>query len=146
VQSPSLTFPFTDHLRVARQRGVRIHVLSPSPNPHLPVGRYIEWECARSDFELRLLPGMTHVKAMLIDGRTLVLGSSNFDYLSYRLLHELLAIVDEPAIVADFIQRVAAVDLARARIARPRAHDWTGYVRRYFMETAGEAFARLAGA
>jgi cardiolipin synthase A/B len=146
VETPYLTFPFTDRLRAARRRGVRVRVLTSSPHPRPSVLRSMEWECARSGFELRLLPGMTHVKAMLIDGRKLVLGSSNFDYLSYRLLHEILAIVDEPRIVADFVERVAVVDLARSRVSRPARHRWTGYLRRFFMETAGETVARVSGA
>ena len=51
---------------------------------------------------------MSHLKAMLIDGETLIAGSSNFDYLSYRIHQELLAVITEPELVADFIRRVMA--------------------------------------
>jgi len=146
IETPYLTFPFTDRLRDARRRGVRIRLIAPSPNPLRSVGRYIEWECARSGFELRLLPGMTHVKAMLIDGRQLVLGSSNFDYLSYRLHQEILAIVDEPGVIADFIKRVARVDLARACAAPHRRWGWTDHLRRAWLEAAGAVVARVSAA
>lgn len=144
LETPYLTFPFTDRLRDARRRGVRIRVIAPSPNPIRSVGRYIEWECARSGFELHLLPGMTHVKAMLVDGRRVVLGSSNFDYLSYRVHQEILAIVDEPGVVADFEERVAQVDLERARPAPQRRWGWSDPLRRLFMEAAGEVVARVS--
>jgi cardiolipin synthase len=58
---------------------------------------------------------MSHLKAMLIDGEYLIAGSSNFDYLSYRIHQELLAVITNPAIVADFSRRVMAPDLANAR-------------------------------
>jgi cardiolipin synthase len=143
VQTPFLTFPFTDRLVDARRRGVRVRVIAPSPHPWRSIGRYVEWECARSGFDLALLPGMTHVKAMLIDRKVLVMGSSNFDYLSYRRLHEILAIVDEPHIVNDFARRIADVDLRRShrRTSRP---DWAGHMRRYCLEAAGAAVAYLS--
>lgn len=146
VETPYLTFPFTDRLRDARRRGVHIGVIAPSPHPQRSFGRYLEWECARGGFELRLVPGMTHLKAMLIDGRTLVLGSSNFDYLSYRVLGEVLAIVEHPGVVQDFVRRVATPDLARARPTRPRHRHWIGLLRRRFMETAGDAAVWVSGA
>jgi cardiolipin synthase len=146
VQTPYLTFPFTDRLADARRRGVRVRILAPAAHPQPSFARYVEWECARSDFELRLLPGMTHVKAMLVDGSRLLLGSSNFDYLSYRLLRELIAIVEAPGVIADFVARVDAVDSARARTQRPSRSAWTGRLRRSFMSVAGEALVRLSRA
>jgi cardiolipin synthase len=115
VQSPYLSFPFTDRLRDAVGRGVRVTVLAPHPHPLRRFGRYLQWECERSGFLLRGLPCMTHLKAILIDRRRLIVGSSNFDYLSWRRLHEILAIVDEPAVIADFLERVWRADVARSR-------------------------------
>ena len=55
------------------------------------------------------------MKAMLIDGESLVAGSSNFDYLSYRIHQELIAIITIPEVVAEFAKRVMVPDLAHAR-------------------------------
>jgi cardiolipin synthase len=141
IQTPYLSFPFTDHLRAAARRGVRVIVVAPGPHPHPGFARYLAWECARGGFELRLLPVMTHVKAMLVDGRRLVLGSSNFDYLSYRVLQEILAIVEDPRVVADFITRVATVDLARAPAVPPRDVSLPGFARRACKQAACAALA-----
>lgn len=146
IQTPYLSFPFTDRLRDATRRGVRVVVIAPGRHPNPGFARYHAWECARAGFELRLLPVMTHVKAMLVDGRRLVLGSSNFDYLSYRVLQEILAIVDEPSVVADFIARVATVDLARAPVAPVRTVGLPGYARRACMHAAGAALACVSAA
>jgi len=57
---------------------------------------------------------MTHLKGMLIDNQYLVAGSSNFDYLSYRLYQELVAIITDAEVLADFRERVMLVDLANS--------------------------------
>ena len=76
--------------------------------------------CRRHDLQMRLLPGpMTHVKALLADGETLVLGSANFDFLSAALQPEILAVVRDPELVAEFEQRVLAPDLVASRIWQP---------------------------
>jgi cardiolipin synthase len=99
IHSPYLTFPFCDHLRRSRKRGVDITLISPDVNTVGGMRRYILWESARSGFDVRFFPRMTHVKAMLIDDRWLILGSSNFDYLSFRAHQEIVAIVrDRPTI------------------------------------------------
>jgi cardiolipin synthase len=144
IETAYLTFPFMDRLRDAARRGVHVVVIAPASHKTPGFAPYLQWECARSGFELRLLPGMTHVKAMLVDGRRLVLGSSNFDYLSYRVLQEILAIVDDPVVVADFVARVAVADLARARRAPPIESLWAGNVRRLGMHVAGAALAHLS--
>ena len=102
IHSPYLTFPFCDHLRRSRRRGVAITVISPDVNTVSGMRRYILWEAARSGFDVRFFPRMTHVKAMLIDDRWLILGSSNFDYLSFRAHQEIVAIVRDPATIASF--------------------------------------------
>ena len=55
---------------------------------------------------------MTHLKAMLIDDQYLIAGSSNFDYLSYRLYQETIAIVTDRRAISEFSERVMLPDLA----------------------------------
>jgi cardiolipin synthase len=116
VESPYITFPFYDRLRAATRRGVTVKIVTPEQNNWRFFANYARLESARSEIDLRLFQGgMSHLKAMLIDGEYLIAGSSNFDYLSYRIHQELLAVITEPAIVADFSRRVMAPDLANAR-------------------------------
>ena len=53
-----------------------------------------------------LLPRMSHLKAILIDGEILIVGSSNFDFVSLAAEEEVMAIVTEPSLVADFQRRI----------------------------------------
>lgn len=112
IESPYLSFPFCASLQRARKRGVAVTVISPHLNNWEMVKEYIIEESVKADFELRFYSkGMVHLKAILIDDKYLVIGSSNFDYLSYRLHQEIVAIVTEPSVIAEFIQKVVRNDL-----------------------------------
>jgi len=116
VESPYITFPFYDRLRAATRRGVTVKIVTPEQNNWRFFANYARLESARSAIDLRLFQGgMSHLKAMLIDSEYLIAGSSNFDYLSYRIHQELLAVITDPEIVTDFSRRVMAPDLANAR-------------------------------
>ncbi len=112
VESPYVTFPFYERLRAAHDRGVRVTIITPRENNFSHFADYARWETRRGGIELRLLRnGMSHLKAILIDGRYLIAGSSNFDFLSYRVYQEILAIITEPSTITDFRERVLDVDL-----------------------------------
>jgi cardiolipin synthase len=116
VESPYITFPFYERLRAATRRGVAVKIVTPGHNNWRFFANYARLESARSEIDLRLFQGgMSHLKAMLIDGETLIAGSSNFDYLSYRIHQELLAVITDPGVVKDFSRRVMVPDLANAR-------------------------------
>lgn len=115
VESPYITFPFYERLREASRRGVDVRVVTPRANNWSCFANYARRESARSQIDLRLYQGgMTHLKAMLIDDRYLIAGSSNFDYLSYRLYQEIIAIVSDPQLIAEFRARVLLPDLANS--------------------------------
>lgn len=118
IESPYLSFPFYARLRAAVGRGVEVTVLMPDLNNRKWVQQYTEWESARSGIELRnYTPKMTHLKAMLIDDEKLVVGSSNFDYLSYRTQQEVVVVVTDAEFVETFKKRVRDADLANSRAA-----------------------------
>lgn len=115
VESPYITFPFYERLREASRRGVDCKVVTPATNNWSYFSNYARLESARSNIDLRLYQrGMTHLKAMLIDDQYLVAGSSNFDYLSYRLYQEIVAIITDARTIADFRERVMLPDLANS--------------------------------
>jgi cardiolipin synthase len=116
LESPYVTFPFYERLRAATRRGVAVTVVTPAQNNWRVFANYARLESARSGIDLRLFqPGMSHLKGMLIDDEYLVAGSSNFDYLSYRIHQELIAVITDRAVINDFRARVMLPDLANAR-------------------------------
>jgi cardiolipin synthase len=117
IESPYVTFPFYERLREATRRGVRVIVVTPEHNNWRFFQNYARLESARSGIDLRLFRGrMSHLKAMLIDDENLIAGSTNFDYLSYRVHQELIAVITLPDVITDFRDRVMIPDLANSRL------------------------------
>jgi cardiolipin synthase len=71
---------------------------------------------------------MLHTKAMLVDDDALVIGSSNFDFLSHRVQQEVMAVVRNPQLIAEFRREVLEPDLAQSvapsRTINPRWEWW----------------------
>lgn len=145
IESPYLSFPFYDHLRSAVDRRVEVTVLMPDLNNRKWVQKYTEWEGARSGINLRTyVPKMTHLKAMLVDEEVLVVGSSNFDYFSYRTQQEVVAVVTRPDLVQDFIKRVRDADLAQSRAADADEVSRLTFLLYGFIRAMGELTVTLA--
>ena len=122
VQSPYITFPFYERLRQATNRGVTVKVLTPAQNNWSFFSNYARLESAWSQIDLRLFKGgMSHLKAMLIDDEHLIAGSSNFDYFSYRIHQEILAVVTLPNVISEFCLRVMVPDFVNAESVKCRA-------------------------
>ncbi len=106
VISPYLTFPVTGALARAARRGVRVRLITPWPNNKPTVRDHLLAAARRAGFEVTLLGEMIHLKGLLLDGERLVIGSSNFDFVSLAAEEELMAVVEDPAIIADFEHRI----------------------------------------
>lgn len=135
VESPYITFPFYERLRAATRRDVAVTIITPAENNWRLFANYARLESARSEIDLRLFKGgMSHLKAMLVDDEYLIAGSSNFDYLSYRIHQELIAVITAPEAIADFRERVMLSDLANSQRteckASVAAQQWLGLQRR----------------
>jgi cardiolipin synthase len=119
VFSPYLTFPFCEELARARARGVQVVVYTPLANNKGIVRDYLLWAAERFGFTVKLYDRMSHLKAMLIDDEALVVGSSNFDFVSYHSQAEYVAVLTVPDVVAAFRKQVLEPDDALAVSAPP---------------------------
>jgi cardiolipin synthase len=119
VLSPYLTSPFFEALVEAHRRGAHVTILTPRHNNRGFLGRHIIDRGLRAGFDVRLLHGMSHLKAMLIDDTRLIVGSANFDWLSYTRQRELLAIISDRRVIRQFRRRVLEPDLRRSAPAKP---------------------------
>jgi cardiolipin synthase len=118
VVSPYLTFPFVEVLAGARARGVDVQLITPRANNKRVVRDYLVSAALEAGFDVRLTAEMEHLKGMLIDDEALILGSSNFDFVSYHAQEELVAVVSDPQVIADFRRMVIEPSLAEAEPAR----------------------------
>ena len=114
VISPYLTFPVTGALARAARRGVRVRLITPLPNNKPTVRDHLLATARGAGFEVTLLGEMIHLKGLLIDGARLVIGSSNFDFVSLAAEEELMAVVGDPVIIADFELRIVRPALDHA--------------------------------
>jgi cardiolipin synthase len=113
VQAPYLGPPFSEKLVAACERGVKVTIVTPSINNWKLCQDHILWKATRAPLDLQYYTArMTHMKAMLVDGHTLVTGSANFELWSYHFQQEYLAVVTDPTVVADFERRIVRADAA----------------------------------
>lgn len=144
VFSPYLTFPFCEALAKAQRRGVRVTLFTCRENNKGTVHDYMLWAARHAGFAIRLWPGMSHLKAMLIDDQALVLGSSNFDFVSYHAQAELVAIVTDAPLLTAFRREIVARDTEAAQTS-----DAAGEMRgrlAFMMLKVAEGATRLSGA
>lgn len=106
VVSAYPTFPFVDALAAAAARGVAVRLYTPRPNNKPVIRDYLMGVARKSGLDIRLTPMMTHAKAALIDGEALVIGSSNFDFVSHRANAEYVATIRDGALIAAFAAQV----------------------------------------
>jgi cardiolipin synthase A/B len=130
VVSAYLSHPFTDHLAAARRRGIRVRILTPGENNKANLARYVLLLAHRHDFEVfKYSGGMSHMKAILIDGDHLITGSSNFDFMSYHIMDELVVMTRDRRVIDPYLERLWEPDLASARFGpeRPSVGTWLGH-------------------
>lgn len=115
LESPYFMEPFQEALARAARGGVQVDFVTPAQNNWALLGRALSWRARGGAVRVhRYASGMSHLKAMLVDDDALVLGSANFDFLSYHFQQEYVAVFREPGLLADFRRRVVRPDLAHA--------------------------------
>lgn len=142
--SPYPTMPFIESMASAARRGVAVTIHTPRPNNKPLVRDYLCGVADAAGIAVRLLPSMTHVKALLVDGEALVFGSSNFNFATYRTSNDIVATIRDPQLVTLFEHRVleqaraAGVDAGSAGTTR-----WQHWRGRMAIRMADAALARL---
>lgn len=135
IQSPYFTFPFYDQIANLTRRGVKVTYISPESNNRRIFDAYNRWECQQANIDLRLYQGrMTHLKSILIDDQYLLLGSANFDFVSYYFDAEIIAVIEDPEIIAEFKRRVIEVDLRNTIPHQATVPDWQGKSYKFILQ------------
>lgn len=117
VLSAYPTRPFTEAMARAAARGVAVTIHTPWPNNKRTVRDYLLGFAPRHGISLSLLPRMTHAKAAVIDEETMLFGSSNFDFASYRVNNEYVAIIRDTALIDDVSRRLLHPARESGRVA-----------------------------
>ena len=106
VISPYISEPLLSKLRVAAGKGVKVTIISPRENNKSIFKNIILAEERKGYFTLKEYPGMSHMKAILIDGEQLIFGSSNYDLVSYYFEQEVVFVSKDEKLIEEFKQKV----------------------------------------
>lgn len=143
VQSPYLSQPFIGYLGEAAKNGAKVTVVTPENNNKMYMRRLIESESRRLGFDLYFYPErMTHLKAMLIDDKYLIAGSSNFDCFSYNYEQESIAIITDKMVIEQFKNKIILADAAICKKAELRPDQFI-HRRSRWQVALGEFIAAL---
>jgi len=115
----------------ARARGVDVRVVLPRVNDfragargNVVVANYLRQNGVRVYF----YPGMTHVKALLVDGWS-CLGSGNMTHLSLDISQEQNIGTSDPAVAACLKRDLFEADFARSyELTQPISSDWVDFL------------------
>lgn len=111
----------------ARNRGVDVRVVLPCVNDFKAGGRsnlVIANYLLEHGVRVYFYPGMTHVKALLVDGWTCV-GSGNLNHLSLRVNHEQNVATSDPGVAEHLKRDLFEADFARSyELTGPLSVDW----------------------
>lgn len=115
----------------ARRRGVDVRVVLPlgTDNPGGNSSNFVTANyLIENDVRVYIYPGMTHVKALIIDGWA-CLGSANFNHLSLRLNQEVNVATSDAATVEKLRCELFEVDFDKSHELRePIPVGWTDHV------------------
>ncbi len=116
IQSPHITFPFLNKIKKASKRGVKVTIISTEYILDI-IKNYIKWECSLTNIKLWYYQNRkTHLKSILIDDKYLIVGSSNFDFLSYKIAKEIIAIIPNPDAIRNFQKQVIIPDIKNSKL------------------------------
>ena len=147
VVSPYLTFPFTEALAKAAKRGVAVGIITPLANNKPLVRDHLLATASRCGLHVSLVAEMSHEKGILIDDERLIVGSSNFDFVSLACEEEILAVISDRPLIEAFVAKVVASSLAsRARPRRPQAIPLRAVASAALLRTASLALRGAAKA
>jgi cardiolipin synthase len=135
IQSPYFSFPFYEKIRDITNRGVKVTYITPESNNRKFLNAYNRWECQQANIDLRLYRGkMTHLKSILIDNKYLLLGSANFDFVSYYFDAEIIAVVDSKKVIEEFKARIVEPDLKNTIPHQAIVPDWKGKSLKFILQ------------
>lgn len=106
IISPYISEPLLGVLRSVAADDVKITIVSPQENNKSIFKNIILAEQQKGYFELKEYPGMSHMKAILIDGKKLIFGSSNYDLVSFYFEQEVVFVSEDSSLIEEFCEKV----------------------------------------
>ncbi|MEO9966832.1 MAG: phosphatidylserine/phosphatidylglycerophosphate/cardiolipin synthase family protein [Reichenbachiella sp.] len=119
IFSPYVSDPLLTYTRTHKAESVRLDIISPGINNKNVFKAILSNELMKGYFNFYEYQGrMSHLKAILIDDKKLICGSSNFDFISYYFEEEVVMITENQEIVQDFINKISKPDIANSLLKK----------------------------
>ena len=116
ILSPYISDPLLSYIRDHVRKDVAVRIISPEENNKSIFKRFLNQELTKGYFQLyHYQGGMSHLKAILIDRSILIMGSSNFDFVSYYFEQEVAMVSSHQPFINEFIDKVLHVDFAASK-------------------------------
>lgn len=125
---------FLEALRLAHERGVKIDLILPWKTDHrvLTYAMRAYWRLYnRLGMKIHLVKNMIHAKAMMVDGKWAMVGSSNFDSQTFYRSHETNLVFTSREMIAD-LKKIFAGWRKRSRLFRPLKWERRSFVQRIY--------------
>jgi len=128
IVSPYVSDPLLDRLgRLSAE--VRVEVITPATNNKSIMKHYLLAKTRYKNWGIyQYAGGMSHTKAILIDDKKLIVGSSNFDFVSYHLEQEVVWVTEDRTLIDEFKRRTWAADLLLSEKERDRRGGHLGAI------------------
>lgn len=100
---------------------VQVEIITPATNNKSIMKHYLLAKTRDQPWLIhQYTGGMSHAKALLIDDKKLIVGSSNFDFVSYHLEQEVVCVTQDPVLIDAFTKRVWQADLTQSTLESER--------------------------
>ena len=106
IISPYVSNPLLSIVEKAAKNGVEVSIISPEKNNKSIFKGILLSELKKGYFKMFEYPGMSHLKAILVDGERLLFGSSNYDIVSYYWEQEVVLVSKNEELVEMFKKQV----------------------------------------
>ena len=111
IISPYISDPLLSYLKKNVSSKVELKIISPADNNKSIFKHYLHKEFGSGYFRLfQYQRQMSHLKAILVDDETLLLGSSNYDFASYYFEQEVVLAVKDKTLIDLFKRKVLLTD------------------------------------
>jgi len=128
IVSPYVSDPLLSRLNKMDDH-VQVEIITPATNNKSIMKHYLLAKTRDKKWDIyQYGGGMSHAKAILIDGKKLIVGSSNFDFVSYHLEQEVVWVSEDQALIASFTDKVWQQDLARSTMETERRGGHVGAI------------------
>ncbi len=132
VHTPYLSTPFIDILWKQASNGVRVDLITNQQSNWRAYENYLSSYNNHKNFHIHYYqPCFTHCKAIVIDNKKILLGSSNYDYNSFYVNSELVFLTTDQNLIKEFNSKIWEVDLIQSKEIEKINLNWKRKAYRY---------------